>query len=211
MKLYCFYCYDKSLEKTEYERLLKSGATQKDIYPMYAITSKKKDMKEFVQERDMNKFILITMDDVDDETRTRFLNGHRSSVLEHYTYTFYPNIKQNNDKSKDIKILSTFAERTAVEDMCESSLMGISDLPFKITNDSVTVNPFIFKDRYLDALRDLEYDDFFKLYLGMEDNNVVQDHGLGEIVPDEEDYLILPDILIDEFRVFIRNFGKYFK
>lgn len=211
MKLYCFYCYDKSLEKSEYERLLKAGATQKDIYPMYAITPKKKNMKEFVRERDMDKFVLITMDDDDEETRTRFLNGHRSSVLEHYTYTFYPNIKENDDKSKDIKILSTFAERTVVEDMCESSLMGISDLPSKITNDSVTVNPFIFKDRYLDALRDLEYDAFFKIYLGMEENSITQDHALRDIIPDDEDYPILPDILVDEFRVFIRNFGKYFK
>ena len=118
-------------------------------------------------------------------------------------------IMQN--KSKDIKILSTFAERTVVEDMCESSLMGISDLPSKITNDSVTVNPFIFKDRYLDALRDLKYDAFFKIYLGMEENSITQDHALRDIIPDDEDYPILPDILVDEFRVFIRNFGKYFK
>lgn len=211
MKLYCFYRYDKSLKKSDFDRLTKSGAKSKDIYPIYAITTNKKFMKQFVNDRDMKQFLLITKK-VDEDTAKGFMNMHRSLVLNDYAYNYYPKIKENIDKSIYITVVSTFMEYTSVEDICDDSFIGLSSIPSSTQMKSSNLpNPFILKDKYLDSLRILEYDDFFKLTLGMLDQSLSQSYSMKALVPDIEDYPEVPDMIIDEFRVFIRLHGQYFK
>lgn len=210
MKLYCFYVYNKNMKKEEYDWLIKSGATRKDIYPIYAITANKKFKNDFIRTRDMNQFVLITKKG-DKKDCIQYMNGHRSMVLEEYEYSYYPNIKQNDDHSITVTVLSTFMEKNTVDNCCDESLMGLGDLPFTESKKINFKNPFVLKNRFLDALRDLEYDDFYKLFLGMEDNSIAQEYNLRDIIPENEDFPEIPDVIIDEFRVFIRSFGKYFK
>ena len=105
MKLYCFYKYDRKMSKEQYKQQISSGLTTEDIYPIYALTTNKKFKKQFMEERDMSKFLLVTHED-DKEIVTMFLNARRSSLLDIYEYRY---CKSNGEETK-IPILSTYSE-----------------------------------------------------------------------------------------------------
>lgn len=211
MKLYCFYLYDKKMTKERYKQLISAGAKIDDIYPLYALTNNKQFMKMFIKQRDMSKFILITKD-VDKEMGIAFMNTHHSPVLQNNLYDYYPKIGRNISKSKKIPIISTFEEEAYVKTSCEEMCFLIQELPFKNENEhrhrmelrDFPV-PYILKREFIEALETLEYINFFKLNIGPTATEQNED-SFGW-----NDFPSIPDIIFDEFRIFVYEFGEYFK
>ncbi len=200
MTVYCFYLYDQTISKEEYDLKKDHGYSNIDTSLLYAITNKKKYAKQFMEERNMKKFILIKKD-IDKETYTELGNKRRGKILSEYSYIYYPRIKENINEEKTTKILSTYMERSIVESQTDESLLAFSetiDFP----------NPYKLKDKYLNELRLLEYDSFYKLYIS---NSLTSEYGISKAVPVDEDYPSYLNIILDELEVFIYNFGKYFK
>lgn len=183
------------MTKEEYRNTILSGAKDTDIYPLYAITNNKEYAKRFQEERNMDKFILIKKKD-DRESCVDFMNRRRLLVLELHEYRYYPHIEDNDPDSNVIKILSTGMEKQRV-DSCTDSVM--IDFPIGV---SFSTNPFVFKDKYLSALRTLEYDTLYKLSCAE-----LSFHS----VPDDEGFPEPPDILFDELQMFLYLYSKYFK
>lgn len=199
MTLYCFYLYDKDMSKEEYKRLKYAGYSNKDMNALYAITNKKRYAKRFMRERNMNKFILMKKD-IDSDLYTELSNARRAIVLQLYEYIYYPGIKENKPLSKTTTLLTTQMERLMVESQTDQSLLGFSEtIDFR--------DPYCFKEEYLNELRALEYDTFYKMFIA----NALSFQGNEKYIPVDEDYLSPPDVLLDELQVFILNFSKYFK
>lgn len=208
MKLYCFYKYNQDMTKEQYRSKIENGLSQEDIYPIYALTNKKKFMKRFKQERDMNKFILFVKDDDEEEIKV-FMNQRRSTVLDLYKYRYIP--KNQRDKEQKIEILSTYEEYNMTSSLAEDGSMILDELfnlPFS--------NPFVFKDKYLDALRLLDYDTIFKFQFDKDINRQYitvcgRKVTFNDAVPEDEGFPETPNIILDEFGIFIHTFGDLFK
>ena len=208
MKLYCFYKYNQDMTKEQYRSKIENGLSQDDIYPIYALTNKKKFMKRFKQERDMNKFILFVKDDDEEEIKL-FMNQRRSTVLDLYKYRYIP--KNQRDKEQKIEILSTYEEYNMTSSLAEDGTMVLDEL-FKIEFS----NPFIFEDKYLNALRLLDYDTLFKFQFSKDMNQqyvIVSGRKViyNDAVPEDEGYPETPNIILYEFGIFIHTFGDLFK
>lgn len=198
MKIYCFFQYDKNMSRDEYISLMKRGFKRKDINSLYAITNKKKFAKKFMEERNMNKFLMFKYD-IEENLYIELANKRRGIVLDEYNYRYYPRVKENSDDSKVVSILSTYMERMTIDSQADQSLLGFSEsINFQ--------DPFCLKKDLLNDLRTLEYVTMYKMYIA---NSLSFD---SKYIPiDEEGYLEMPAVLIDELQLFILNFGKLFK
>ena len=207
-QLFCFYrVNDKRLSKKEMQYMIENNIKASHLDSIYAVTDKKKLAKDFMEQRDMSQFVLVTKEDLSKEELTYFMNNHRSNVLEYFAYS-----KLKRDKDKDTRwdtdetaILSTFLERQTVSDKSDASLLGIPE-EVKLSF------PFKFTGKIHEALIALEYDNIFKIRNffvgdGIEYYNESGDHYIG----DEEWDPDYPDALIDEVEVFLYLFGNTFK
>lgn len=194
------------MTKEQYRHKIENGLSQDDIYPIYALTNKKKYKKRFMKERDMKKFLLIVKDD-DEEVIKQFMNSRRSAVLDEYEYRYIP----DNNKEEKIKILSTFEENNMTLSLAEDGTMILDEL-FKFEFS----NPYVLQDKYLDALKRLDYDAVFKFQFVKDMNNDhVNLYGrnviYNDVVPEDEGFPETPNMILDEFSIFIHSYGDLFK
>lgn len=205
MKLYCFYKYNRDMSKEQYRSKIEDGLTKEDIYPIYALTNKKKFMKRFMKERNMDKFVLFIKED-DEEDIKLFMNQRRSKVLSEYKYRYI----SYNDEEKQVEILSTYEEYNTTLMLAENGTMSLDEL-FKFEFS----NPYLFQDKYLDALKLLDYDTVFKFQF-TKDMNIDHVNICGhnvlyrDVVPEDEGFPDTPNMLLDEFGIFIHSFGDLF-
>ena len=198
MKLYSFYKYADDIDKNKYQAYKDQGISDKDIRPLYAVTVDKKLAKKFEETRDMKQFVKVVQD-IDKEDVKDYYSKHRSKVLDDYEYVYYPGLRENRQEHKTIKIVSTYSEyNTTVTSMDDQ----FSGLPVNIN----FVSPFILKDKYLNALIDLNYDSFFKASLVYIDSQNLE--GLGLYVPDDVDLSLEMNLKIDEVALFICYYGN---
>lgn len=195
MKLYSFYRYDKKMTAKEYRRLLEEGCTDYDIRKLYAVTTKKRLAKEFKKQRDMNQFIEIVTDDLEEDEAIEFMRRHRGALLDYREYMHFIERSLFKPHSIPMKILSTEQERNLVEVTVELGMF----------NDQIffpNMNPFVLKKEYRIMLRDLGY---IAAYRYMNSDKRIRYYD-----PEEPDF-DLPMFDVDEFEAFITLFKDLFK
>lgn len=196
MKLYSFYKYADDIDKNKYQAYKDQGISDKDIRPLYAVTVDKKMAKKFEETRDMKQFVKVVQDIEKDDVKD-YYSKHRSKVLDDYEYVYYPGIRENRQEYKTIKIVSTYSEHNTTVTSMDDQFSG---LPVNIN----FVSPFILKDKYLNALIDLNYDSFFKASL-VYSQDMNSEHFY---VPDDVDLSLEMNLKIDEVALFIYYFGN---
>lgn len=196
MKLYSFYKYADDIDKNKYQAYKDQGISDKDIRPLYAVTVDKKMAKKFEETRNMKQFVKVVQDIEKDDVKD-YYSKHRSKVLDDYEYVYYPGIRENRQEYKTIKIVSTYSEHNATVTSMDDQFGG---LPVNIN----FVSPFILKDKYLNALIDLNYDSFFKASL-VYSQDMNSEHFY---VPDDVDLALEMNLKIDEVALFIYYYGK---
>lgn len=196
MKLYSFYKYAEDIDKNKYQAYKDQGISDKDIRPLYAVTVDKKLAKKFEETRDMKQFVKVVQD-IDKDDVKDYYAKHRSKVLDDYEYVYYPGLKENRQEYKTIKIVSTYSEHNATVTSMDDQFSG---LPVNIN----FVSPFVLKDKYLNALIDLNYDSFFKASLVYS-----QDMDTTHFyVPRDVDLSLEMNLKIDEVALFIYYYGN---
>lgn len=183
MKLYRFY-------QSHSDEALSSSIDLdvSDKYPLYAFTNDKKLRDEFKEVRDMTKFIEFK-DDVELSDYRDFANSHSRAELRS------EKLKSFNGYGVEQFILS-------VPVVCTWNEMDyLSDaMDLLLTDISYIDNPFIFKEKYMKALKDLEYIKLWSIFKGSSD-----------LLENMDDDYSAPAIGIDELQVFLSIFGELFK
>lgn len=183
-------------------------------YELYAITNKKKLAKAFMNTRRMDLFV-IKKSEEDKDAWIEFANENRGAVLDFYKLQTSV-IEDDNYVLKNTKVPITFFEYQNVDsDQIESEAM---------TPEFWDQMPpyIIFNEKILDALRNLEYVESQRFFLGFYGNpinfnrlisyindNSDKQHDEDDFqVLDEDDDYACPDIVIDELSQFI-NIYRY--
>lgn len=161
-----------------------------DLYPLYAITDKKEYAKQFMEERDMDKFIMRKSKMENDEY-VKYANMNNGCILNRYQYIHFPN--RYEEGPENIPILSTWFEKDIVQSHLDDQLSEINE------DISYDFFPFILSKKYLKALIALEFISFWKMY---------GDKSKWEgLYTDEEENDLLdysyPDVTYDELAMFI--------
>lgn len=189
MQLHEFFKRDSL--KDDYDR----GLTESSNYRPrpYAITYKKKDAKQFMKERNMDKFI-HRVHDVDKEEAVEFcqLNEYRGSVLERHNLTTVMPGKHTKEYAVVKSVLLTLNEYTAVSDPIDPILEDSAwwyEAPM----------PGIFKGKYLKALDKYQYVNYYKM-IGPE---ILNDRALDLLYQFTENSYEGPTIFYDELACFI--------
>ena len=172
-----------------------------DKYPLYAVTNNKEIAKDFQEKRNMNKFIMCKSE-MDKQEMVQFINSNSGCLLEYRPFLHFKQRYRSDKKVKradQVKILCTWNEKETVQ-ACLDDQYGESEGP------TYNVFPFIFKSKYVYALRKLEYVSFWKLFGRPEI--------FGSFIPqddlDDMDYSA-PDVSYDELMTFINLFGATMK
>lgn len=189
MRLHEFFKRDSL--KDDYERGLSDSPDYRPI--PYAITYKKKDAKQFMKERNMDKFI-HKVHDVDKEDAIKFcsLNEYRGSVLERHNLTTVAPGKHTKECAVVKKVLLTLNEYTEVSDPTDPILEDPEwwyDAPM----------PGIFKDKYLKALKNFQYVNYYKM-IGPE---ILNDSALDLLYQAVDNSYEGPAIFYDELAALI--------
>lgn len=164
-----------------------------DIYPLYALTHKKKYAEQFMKERDMSRFYLIKEENLSDEEYAYFANKNRSCVLQKTEFITYCEKKNKYVKTK-INLLTTYAEEAYVKDTIEDGILEDGDISIYSW-----VNPRIFSEKYQKSLKLLKYQKFHDFV-----NAVISPK-------DEDDDYAPPELNFDEVKVFFKNYYYLFK
>ena len=197
MKLYKFY------KKPDNEHIIYDDIfSVKDKYPLYAFTNNKEFCQIFINQRNMEKFIMITSK-VTKEEFVDYANTNRACMLDMNEYMHlgeYVNKKRIRTNSKKVRILSTWQEKEMCEQGLEDSAITLSEYV-----EYVAI-PYLFKKKYIDALSLIEYTSFWKL---VGNSETVMDI-LNDGEESDMDYSA-PNVLYDEFKIFIKLHGYTFK
>lgn len=196
--VYCFYQYDKSMTKDRYRVLRESGATQKDINAIYACTTEKELADEFLATRRKDKFLLFKYK-MDREDASDFINAHHGALLVRRHLRHFKNIKEN-DYNNEVTIPVVLTEN----EVTETDLMvteWVYHAPFNLEFS----NPYRLKDSITKALLNLSYIDLYRL-LSVNSQDQYESFNGGEF-----DFPTPPDIIFDEYNVFVYCFGHLFK
>lgn len=197
MKLYKFYKNpsDEVLENCQ-------NLSIEEKYPLYAFTVNKKDAQKFMEARDMNKFIK-RVSDIDKDEYKDFTNTNRGKLLEVFEYTHFKGYTADACVAsfEKVPILTTWEE---MEFTSASSDDGISDMTEYVNYNFM---PFIFKDKYVKALNNLQYISHWKSFGCTEKFQQLLREG------EMEDYMdyVSPSIRIDEFSIYIILFGDTYR
>jgi hypothetical protein len=189
MQLHEFFKRDSL--KDDYDR----GLTDSPDYrpTPYAITYKKKYAKQFMKERNMDKFI-HRVHDMDKEDAIEFckLNEYRGSVLEKHNLTTVMPGKHTQEYAVVKSTLMTLNEYTASTDIDDPVLEDSGwwyEAPM----------PAIFKGKYLKALDKFQYVNYYKM-IGPE---ILNDSALDLLYQFTDNSYEGPTIFYDELAAFI--------
>ncbi|MDE7088692.1 MAG: hypothetical protein K2O54_01085 [Prevotella sp.] len=191
MKIYKFYRKHSGEALKESEDL-----DVTDKYPLYAFTNDKELRNEFKKTRDMTKFIECKSE-IDTSEYLEYANSHSNQSLRKES------LKSFNDYGKEPLILSvpvvcTWNELDYMADAMDNLL---TDIEF-------SVYPFLFEEKYVKALRTLEYISYWKLYGQPEKYRGIL--GMNDDELDDMDYSA-PATAMDELQVFLAVHGDLFK
>lgn len=163
-----------------------------DKYPLYGLTCKKKIAKRFMEERDMDKFI-IRKSNVDRETYSELANRNRSAVLEEFDLLTCVNKYKQNQSMEKVNLILTYGEIQTID---EPQLYILDESWW---NTYYMNSPFIFKEEYVKALQKIDFIDFYKLF--STDPNL---YGVYD------DYSV-PNYYVDELSFFLAIYGELMK
>lgn len=124
---------------------------------LYGVTNEKKMAKKFMKERNMKKF-RIEIYDMDKEEYANFCNSNenRSSVLSEYKLA---TVKNGNHTSSNFyfkKVIMSYWEHQIIDDFSYTF-----NEPHEFIGMPI---PIIFKDKYIECLKKIEYNGHFILY-----------------------------------------------
>lgn len=127
-------------------------------YMLYAITNKKSYAKRFMQDRDMDKFIIQKHKDVSKEEYAELANSERQSVLDVHEIMTVPKNKHTGSSIERREVLITYWEWQILEEpvLLFDDESFWQKMPF----------PLIFKDKYVENLKNFQYINFYKIFLG---------------------------------------------
>lgn len=161
-----------------------------DLYPLYAITDSKEYAKRFMEERNMDRFIL-RKSKMEKEEYVKYANSKNGCILDEYSCIHFPS--KYEDEPIDVKVLCTWFEREVLQTSLDDQLSEINE---DIDYDFF---PFIINKKYLKALIKLEYISYWKIYGEKSKWN-------GLYTKKEEDDLLdysYPSVTYDELLMFI--------
>ena len=149
MKVYKF--FQKPNKNDDLQTAFGRELTTREKYPLYAITTNKKDAAEFVETRDMKKFLAKT-DKMDKEEYQEYAKVYRSRLLDHHVLKAYRN--KNTDEQTVVygKILCTENEYDCTTEFTDTGSILQSQM-------ESWINPDIFKKEYKEAFDILKYKD----------------------------------------------------
>lgn len=121
---------------------------------LVAMTTEKKLAKDYVTSRDMEN-IIQRVDKFDEDELLDYLQDNRKAVLRYETLQSYLN--KNTDRQTPIKVdvLMTEFEYMTIDELAESGVFGLLEYTM--------VRPDIFKKSIIDALKEIDYVDAYKL------------------------------------------------
>ena len=163
-----------------------------DKYVLYAITNNKEYAKRFKEDRNMDKFIYQVNKGVTKEEYAQMCNENRGSVLMIHsvdTVMDKPRVRKNIVEKK---VLITYWEKQLIEEPM---------LPFE--NEEFWRHmppPHIFKDKYVKALKKIEYITYYKLM-----NAPYMSHNMANKLSETDDDYSGPSIIYDELSVLIHT------
>lgn len=195
MKVYRFYTKptDEALEQSY-------DLDVRDKYPLYAFTNNKKYRKIFKESRDVDKCFIEFKSDMSKDEYIQYVNSNRANMLEYYKFRHL--VKRGSiPQFNEVKILCTWSEKEICSACSDDSINGIDG---ELTNHTC---PFIYNNKYLNALYKLKYISFWKLFTRIEMPE-------GFITEDEEEKYLdysYPEVQFDELNTFINLFGETFK
>lgn len=185
-------------------------------WDLYAITNRKKIYKDFISTRNMKVFKVDKKKFTKDQYE-QLSKEYRGSVLQITalsTKEKYPTSRMENFGKciVDYKLVTTYFEYQSVQE--------VIDNPYALFENLNMVNPILFSKDIRDMLKQLRYDQIYKMtvlpHLGMdsfmlESDECLENTNLSDIdryfIIESED-ISLPDIWTDELMVFIRIFGN---
>lgn len=149
MRIYKF--FQKPGKNDDLQSVFGRELTVKEKYPLYAITTSKKDAAEFMETRDMSCF-LAKSDKIDKEDYQEYAKVYRSRLLDHHVLKAYRN--KNTDEQCIVygKILCTENEFDCVTEFTDTGSILQTQM-------GEWINPDIFKKEYADAFNILKYRD----------------------------------------------------
>ena len=147
MKVYKFF---QKPTNGDLETVFGRALTVKEKYPLYAITTSKKDAAEFMETRDMKCFLAKT-DKMDSEEYNEYMKVYRSKMLDHHVLKSYRN--KNTDSQSVVygKLLCTENEYDCTTEFTETGII--------LQQMEYWINPDIFKKDYKEAFEILKYKD----------------------------------------------------
>ena len=164
----------------------------KDKFPLYAITTNKKDMKSFLLGRRNESFICKKSEQDKDEV-IEYLNKNRGKVLKYYRLYTY----KGNDLRKSVKIEVL---------MCEDEYNIMSELmeTYSIFNDIPYVTPDVFTKKVQKHLIKIQYVSSYQLFTSNTLDTIDVDYPNLDFEYDELGVFVeIFDIILDEI-----NFPK---
>ena len=123
----------------------------REKYPLYAITTSKKDAKEFMETRDM-KLFLMKESKMDSEEFAEYAKVYRNRLLDHHYLNAYKNKHTEDEVQIYGKVLCTETEIDSVIEFTDTASILQTEMEYWI-------NPDIFKKEYAEAFRILKYED----------------------------------------------------
>ena len=217
MKVWRFYLKKAELaKKTQNEiwinqSMLPSQNKLNKKYPLYAITSDKKKAKKFMEQRDMDVFIM-QVSDVSKDEWSKFANQNRGCVLDHeklHTKTGKVN-KDGTDETMKVRILMPYSEKIYLDSMVDDAdNPQFMEKVFEKESKKIKFPfPLISTEEVQDALMVLGYFDFYNWY----SSNPMD--GFEEALSDNG-YVVDPFRVLhpsfDELNIYLETYAPTFK
>ena len=140
------------------------------MYGLYAWTTSKKILKEFIEVRENSIYTLVKNDILDKEEYNRIKDRYSDLELKSYRY-YYNNSLKLDDES--IMIVSTKNEYVHSTEFNEEFIYQFGP------QVSDTFPYYIFKDKIIDALDRIGYVSKYDIELGSEDDSNFANYNLG--------------------------------
>lgn len=211
MQMWRFYLDRRQIKFNE--RLDLDDKDMSEKYILYAITTSKKYAKEFMRRRNMKMFRLITSDVTKEEWVT-YANANTQKKLteiELITRGDSDDYIVNDGESahREITIIGPIEESVMVESYVEDGEYIERLFEGILKGNAKVMNPYLFTEEYIKALRNIGYVSMYKIMVGIDDPAF-------HIREEDDDYscsLIGDNRLfaVDELSVYIDMYGYTYK
>lgn len=173
--------------------LVPNKDSAKREYELYAFTNKKEYANKFEEDRDMKKFVKADVIDIDKEDYLDFANSNKDQLLDYYKYETKFVDENNTFDIGVVTVLSTYSEYAGC------SREAVEDMLFDVSLFETIPDYRMFTKDIKKSLRTLEFISMYKIMK----NNPIMD--------DVDDDFAAPDVVPDEFKIFISLYQYLFK